>query len=47
MINGIHSYHQVEYEFPSCQELKGWILWDEVKAVLHHVHGRMRKGRNL
>ncbi|RVW59756.1 hypothetical protein CK203_096375 [Vitis vinifera] len=30
MINGIHSCHQVEYEFPSHQELKGWILQDEV-----------------
>ena len=39
MINGIHSCHQVEYEFPSHQELKGCILQDEVKEMLHHVHG--------
>ncbi|WJZ95719.1 hypothetical protein VitviT2T_014464 [Vitis vinifera] len=37
-INGIHSCHQVEYEFLSHQELKGWIVWDEVKEMLDHVH---------
>lgn len=39
MINGIHNCHQVEYEFPSHQELKGWILQDEVKEMLHHLNG--------
>ena len=37
-INAIHSCHQVEYEFLSHQELKGWIVWNEVKEMLDHVH---------
>ncbi|XVE89018.1 hypothetical protein DITRI_Ditri19aG0116400 [Diplodiscus trichospermus] len=37
MIHDNHCSGQTKYKIPSCQELKGWILKDEVKEVQEYV----------
>ncbi|XP_057967557.1 uncharacterized protein LOC131157427 [Malania oleifera] len=37
MLNATLSHHQVGFQIPSCQELKGWILQDEVKEMQQYV----------
>ncbi|OMO73861.1 putative Zinc finger, BED-type [Corchorus olitorius] len=37
MINDIHCPGQTRYNIPSCDELKGWILKDEVKEMQEYV----------
>uniref|UniRef100_A0A2N9F9R9 DUF659 domain-containing protein n=1 Tax=Fagus sylvatica TaxID=28930 RepID=A0A2N9F9R9_FAGSY len=37
MINATQGHDQMEYDIPSCQELKGWILKDEVKEIQEYV----------
>ncbi|KAK8581341.1 hypothetical protein V6N12_071569 [Hibiscus sabdariffa] len=37
MMNDIHGPGQAKYKIPSCQELKGWILKDEVKEMHEYV----------
>ncbi|EOY26199.1 HAT transposon superfamily protein, putative [Theobroma cacao] len=37
MINDTHCPGQTNYKIPSCQELKGWILKDEVKEMQEYV----------
>ncbi|XVF86268.1 hypothetical protein PTKIN_Ptkin18bG0026800 [Pterospermum kingtungense] len=37
MISDIHSPGHTKYKIPSCQELKGWILKDEVKEMQEYV----------
>ncbi|XWS11656.1 hypothetical protein CRYUN_Cryun37aG0018000 [Craigia yunnanensis] len=38
MINDTHCPGQTKYKIPSCQELKGWILKDEVKEMHEYVN---------
>ncbi|KAF5466243.1 hypothetical protein F2P56_016188 [Juglans regia] len=37
MINATLGHGQTEYDVPSCQELKGWMLQDEVKEMQEYV----------
>ncbi|GMI81961.1 hypothetical protein like AT3G13020 [Hibiscus trionum] len=37
MMNDIHGPGQAKYKIPSCQELRGWILKDEVKEMHEYV----------
>ena len=37
MINATLGNSQMVYNIPSCQELKGWILKDEVKDIQEYV----------